>query len=139
MIPLKGTSLRRIAEAAVDKLFHDLVPAVREDLVTAVVRQWTTCDGHAGIFSVSGDVWLDLDFSEEGLCGVRPDKFPGRAAAILATKNVAAEQVPQILHFLNVRQTADCDSSDGRCLRLRMDPVERQLIVQEVPRQDEEV
>lgn len=44
--------LRAVAHAELDKFFPSQAPAAREELVTSVVRQWTTYGGNAGVFTL---------------------------------------------------------------------------------------
>ena len=54
--------------AAVAKELEKVIPfldaTAREELVTSIVRQWVTCEGHAGVFTEFVNYWFH--FAEIG-------------------------------------------------------------------------
>lgn len=70
--------LRQIAGSELEKLYPASEPRARNDLITSVVRQWQTCAGHAGVFTVAVTYWLVLVTQPPAPAASRPraSRFP---------------------------------------------------------------
>jgi len=117
--------LRDLAEDFLDKVAgEDEIPAsVRSDLVTSLVRQWATYDGHAALFAGERLIFLSLGYTPLG----RPRIVPKPAAinwliGVIRGRKIDPEHLPDIVEQLNRGQSAEVTSEDGDHLRLWVNP-----------------
>jgi hypothetical protein len=83
--PQRQAVMRKIASDAVEKVFRDLAPEEEEELVTSVLRQWLTFDGHAVLLEEKARFYLILQENAEsyGLTTHQvPESPSGRSCAI---------------------------------------------------------
>jgi hypothetical protein len=133
MKPSKRLPLRRIAEGELAKQFLGLSAAVRDQLATSLVRQWLTNDGHAGLVTPSQQVWFQL-VAEGDLLEVKVSTAEGGWGRALPRHwGVPAAEVPELLHRLNLCQSASCRTADGGTVELRVEPKERAVRCRELP------
>jgi hypothetical protein len=125
MNPLKHYPLRKVAEKVLAKHFGDLDAAVRDELATSLVRQWITNDGHAGFVTPTRQFWVNMVTNGDGVeVGFSPAE--GNWGRVLTEDwHVAEEEVPGLLHQLNLCQSVVCRTGDGLTIRLRVEPKER--------------
>jgi hypothetical protein len=135
MSSTRQNALRNVAEAELDRRLGELDLRLREELATSLVRQWITCDGHAGLVTPSGHFWFRMIRTDGGV-EVGFDAQPPRFVDSLREWKVPEDEIPDLLHQLNLRQRASCQSQEGNHLRLRMVPNERTLLVQPVPEEE---
>jgi hypothetical protein len=125
MKPLKQFPLRKIAERQVDHQFGDLDASVRNDLATSLVRQWVRNDGYAGLVTPIRQYWFEMVAKGEQL-EVGCTEAKGNRGRILSRDwRVAEDEIPALLHQLNLCQSASWRTTDGRTIRLGIDPKER--------------
>jgi hypothetical protein len=125
MKPVKQPPLRRIAENELRKRLGDLDAAIRDELATSLVRQWLTNDGHAGLTLPSCHCWFQLIRKRDGYeVGFDRTERSG-SRALLQDWQVDEDEIPAVLHQLNVCQSVLCHTTDGRTIRLWIDPKER--------------
>lgn len=125
--------LRNIAEAQLHIIFGDrLSSEVENELATALVRQWTSYDGYAGLLADSVRFWFhikkvgtnyDLSRSENQGCVLDP---------FIREKGIDRAEVPFLLHRLNVAQSVAFENVHGERLRLSMNPMERTIAIEEL-------
>ena len=138
MNPIKHYPLRKVAESELASRFGDLDADIGDDLATSLVRQWITNDGHAGFVTPTCQFWFQMvtkgDSVEVGFSAVGWNW--GR---ILSEEwHIDPEEVPGLLHQLNLCQSVLCRNADGRTIRLRIEPKERTVRCEEQPPEDEE-
>lgn len=136
MNPITRFPLRKIAESELARHFGPLELDVRSALATSLVRQWLTHDGHAGFVTPTHEFWFEMVVkgasAEVGVTAVQMNW--GKTLA--EDWNVPDEEIPDLLHRLNLCQTAVAFSSDGRTLRMRLEPKGRLIECRE--QQEEE-
>lgn len=131
-MPARGAVLRRVAEHELEAVYPGLPPDRREELVTSVVRQWLTHDGHAGILGFYMNHWLTLDRAG-GRLGVVREKVAGSLWVFLGPWHIGEDQLPDILRALNLGQTAVFTNKRGVRLRVRVEPRGKEVVVGEAP------
>jgi hypothetical protein len=132
MKPIKRYPLRKIAESELARHFGHLDTAVRDELATSLVRQGLTNDGHAGFVTPTGQCWLRIVVREDGGVEVGVSKPEGDWERVLAEDwHIDEAEVPGLLHQLNLCQSAQCRTADGRTIRLRIEPKERTVRCEE--------
>lgn len=82
--PIKPHVLRAVANDQLDRIFPGQAPAAREELVTAVMRQWTTHDGNAGVFTLVAHYWLTV-LLKDGKVHAGTEVVPDQLKEHLAT------------------------------------------------------
>jgi hypothetical protein len=124
----EASIMRKIASDAVEKIFGELLLEEEAgELVTAVVRQWRTYDGHAALLKETERYYLIFRQQAEGY-GVTTDRLEGDAlASFLRDWQIDVDQTPEILHCLNIAQSAEVTNRRGKVLRFSMDPKERMI------------
>lgn len=128
--------LRVIAGKEVEKFLPHTIPAVRDDILTAVMRQWATCDGHAGIFTVAACYWLHL-VRQDGGYQVGEEIHAGNSLRELLQRSGAdEEELAEIVHELTLRQSATFENKGGVRLRVRAIPQEMQFEVEPADEDD---
>lgn len=136
---LKNYPLRRIAEAELSRHLGDLDDKVRSELAVSLVRQWLTNEGHAAVVLPTHQCWFQMVPREGGGVEVGFGVGEGKSWASFLAEDwgVDEEEIPEVLHQLNVCQTAVCHTTDGQALRVRIDPKERALSRQEEPAEED--
>jgi hypothetical protein len=132
-MPMKSPQaaiMRKIAADAVEKVFGDLLPEEEEgELVTSVVRQWLTYDGHAALLKETESYYLVFRQQREGY-GLTVDQVEGEVLhPFLRDWQIDGDQVHEILHRLNIGQSAEVANRSGKVLRFSMDPKERSILL----------
>jgi hypothetical protein len=129
MSSARSNPLRKIAEDQIERLFGDFDPRLKQELATSLVRQWITNDGYAGLVKSSSHHWLRLIRTDGGFEVGRDDQ-PPRFVNQLRQGNVSEDQIPDVLHQLNLTQCTTCQTQDGGTIRLRMVAKERTLVIE---------
>ncbi len=125
MNPVKRPPLRMIAENELNKHFGDIDTAVRNELATSLVRQWLTNDGHAMVVTSTHQFWFRIVARSDG-CEVGFNKAKSNWGRILSQSwHVDEEEIPGLLHQLNLCQSVLCHTTEGRMVRLWIEPKER--------------
>jgi hypothetical protein len=138
MKQLKQYPLRKIAESVLASHFGDLDPEVMQELATSLVRQWLTNDGHAGFVTSSHQHWFRAVPREDDGVEVGSSSPDGDWARVLSHDwQVDEDDVPELLHSLNLCQSALCRTADGRTIQVRVEPKERTVRCQEQPAEAE--
>jgi hypothetical protein len=134
----RNQALHKIAQDSVHRVFHGKLSAEQErDLVTAIVRQWLTYEGHAALFTASDRFWLAVRANPQGGYTVTEQRNPGDPTAPFPRDwDFEAEQVPDIFHRLNLGQSAEFSNQRGQRLRLWVEPKERRLNLELLPEAD---
>jgi hypothetical protein len=127
MNPIRQLPLREIAEETLAESFGDLDADLRDELATSLVRQWVSNDGHAGFVTPTYQFWFQVVPQSDGVeVRCRPvEKNWGR---VLSRKwDVAEDEIPDLLHQLNLCQFVLCRNADGRTIGLRVEPKKRRV------------
>jgi hypothetical protein len=125
--------LRKIAETQLHAIFGDSLSCeVENELATALVRQWITYDGHAGLFADQARFWFQVkktgtgyDMSRQLNNGCILDPF-------VRDRGIDPADVPSLLHRLNVSQTAEVETLHGQRLRFVIKPEEKTISVEDI-------
>jgi hypothetical protein len=113
---------RKIAEHQIATHLGDLDASVQDELATSLVRQWLTNDGHAGLVMPTHQFWFTLAANGEGF-NVGVARFDGCWGRALSRDwHVADEEIPGLLHQLNLCQSVSCRTTAGLTIRLRIEP-----------------
>ena len=126
--PRKSQELRNLAETLVrsfeeDPEFQDVRT---EGLVTSLVRQWMTYDGHAALVVKDALCFLPLTRTPLGAFAFRI--IPGKSnwTEILQRDwHMAPEDVPEMIEQINRGQSADGTNRDGKVVRWWVNPMEQ--------------
>jgi hypothetical protein len=132
-----SNALRKIAEHELDQCFHGLSPLTRDELVTSLVRQWIGNDGNAVIVTRDFHFWFRMKKLDDGQTQVVRDREPQTFVDHMRKSRVIEEQIPDLLHELSVRQSAECVTDYGQKIRLRVDPGKPMFFVELVLDDDE--
>lgn len=131
-MPIKPHILRAIAHAELEKVFPGQASAAREELVTSVVRQWTTYGGNAGVFTLHVHYYLTVEqIGTQVRAGT--EVLPGLLKQHLAPWGVVDRDLPGIVHELSVTQSATFVNLDGLTVRVTSDPRDHTFRFEEVP------
>jgi hypothetical protein len=129
--PPSGKTDARIRRQITADIIDDLVAddgataEERDDLVTSLVRQWTTYDGYAVRFLGGQLHHLDLARTPLGNRCVKPHPGPRHwLVEVLSERAIDLDLVPEIVSRLNVAQSAEVTAPDGSELRLWVNPRE---------------
>jgi hypothetical protein len=132
--------LRQLAEELLQSVAGDadLPSDERNDVVTALVRQWITYDGHATVFLPDRQIYLVLGHTPLGKPVVVPEPgLHGWARQLTQDWQVAPDDLPDVFDQLNRGQSAEVVSAAGVPLRLWVNPKERsrgvEPLVKEAP------
>jgi hypothetical protein len=136
MPSIKRNVLRKIAEDQLGDCFHDLDAATRIELAISVVRQWITCEGNAVIVACDRHFWFRIRKMEDGQSHVVRDIEKGAFIDRMRRSRVMEEEIPHLLHDLNIRQCVRCYSAVGQLLQLRVDPAKRKFHIEVVRDED---
>jgi hypothetical protein len=117
--------LREIAEDIYDKIAAEagFPDSERADLVTSIVRQWVTCDGHATLLADERrQVFLVVKKTPLGTKDVAVEWRRADWSGFIADWKIDPDEMPAIVHQLNRGQGAETITGDGRPLRVYVDP-----------------
>lgn len=129
---IKPHLLRAIANAELEKIFPGQAREPREELVTSVVRQWTTSAGRAGVFTVAVHHYLTvLETGGRVLAGT--EVLPGTLKQHLAKWGVVERDLPRIAWDLSVAQTALLVNNEGITVCVTSDSRDHTFRFEEVP------
>ena len=130
---IRQNPMRKIAENELHTVFGDgLSPEVENELATALVRQWTTYDGYAGVLADQARFWWQLKKTESGYELSRSQNEGCVLEPFIRSRGIDPGEVPLLLHRLNVSQSAEVETIDGKRLRLFMKPKERTIGVEDL-------
>jgi hypothetical protein len=130
MNPLRKFPLRQVAASTLAQHLPEFDATASDDLALSLVRQWLTNDGHAGVVTPTRQFWFRVVPNRDAIeVGTGPAE--GRWGRALGEWGVAAEEVPGLLHRLNLPQAAVCRTGDGRTIRLRVEPKTRTVRCEE--------
>jgi hypothetical protein len=134
---LKEYPLRIIAERVLTQRFGDLGAALLADLATSLVRQWLTYNGHAGIITQVQQFWFSVCPNGESL-DVGFGDGRGMLGHVLERQwLVPADDVPELMHRLNICQSAVCRTTRGTSVRVSIIPQERTVRFEDVAEDEE--
>lgn len=133
---IKPHVLRAVATHELEKMFPGQADGPREELVTAVVRQWTTYDGNAGVFTVPIHYYLTVRH-QAGSVIAGTEVVPGTLRRDLATWGVVERDLPRITWDLSVAQSAVLVNDEGLTVRVMSDPRDHSFRFEEVRDADE--
>jgi len=115
--------------------FPALDHPVREALVGSLTSQWRTHDGHAGLVTPGNQFWFRLVSSGDGGYRVNVTAEASRVVDDLRRANVDDHEIPALLHRVNLAQNVVCETADGRSIRLKMNPGEQTITLEDLPDQ----
>jgi hypothetical protein len=137
MARIRRFALRKIAENEIAECFGDLDAVVRSDLATSLLRQWLSCEGHAGIVTATHQWWFRL-IEKGDHVDVGFGRGVGNLGKILMEEwGLEKAEIAQILHRLNLCQSVLHQTGDGRTIRLGIEPRERAVWCEEQSGEDE--
>ena len=125
-MPIKSPVMRNIASHEIDRLLPELDPDTRREFVTAVVRQWLTNDGHAGIFTVPVNYWLKL-VEQDGEIEVGVADSNSDLPDALRRWGIDKYQLPVTLRQLTLAQNATFVNAKGLTVMVRAVPKENRF------------
>ena len=129
--PSKSAAMRKIASDAVERYFPDRSPSEEDALVTSVVRQWITYDGHAYLMKEAECCYLVFQQTVDGY-GLTVSQVAGDALhPFLRDWRIDPELSLEIMHSLNIRQSAEVTNLNGLALRFSVDPKERSIRIED--------
>jgi hypothetical protein len=131
MNPIGQFPFREIAENTLAKYFGKLDADLRNELATSLVRQWVSNDGHAGFVTPTHQFWFQVIPMSDGVeVKCRPvKKHWGR---VLSQKwDQSEDEIPGLLHQLNLCQIALFRIADGRTISMRVEPKKRRVRCEE--------
>ncbi len=126
--------LRKIAEGELRTIFGDnLSCEVENELATALVRQWITYDGYAGLLADEARFWLQVKKTGTGHDVSRQQNNGCILEPFVRERGIDPADVPLLLHRLNVSQSAEVETLHGQRLRFFVKPKERTIALEEIP------
>lgn len=133
--------MRQLAEELFQRIAFDLgfEDEQRDEIVTSLVRQWVTYDGHATLFLGDRQCYLDIARTPLGKPVVVPEPaLRGWTRQLIEDWKVDPEDLPGMFEQLNRGQSAEVINIAGMPLRLHVDPKERSrgvepLVQEKVP------
>jgi hypothetical protein len=126
-------ALRRLAEDTIDRIADgaEIFESEREKLVTSLVRQWVTYDGHAALFLGVQPLFFHLGETPLGNPRTDPKLGPRNWLEIVATDwNIDPDDLPEVADQLNCGQSAEVVNRDGIALRAWTNPAEGRCAVE---------
>jgi len=136
-MPIRPHVLRTIAHAELEKIFPGQARDVREELVTSLVRQWTTYEGRAGLFTVPVHYWLSV-VEVEGSVHAGTEVLPGTLKQHLGSWGILDRDLPHVVHELSVAQSATFINGEGLTVRVQADPRDHTFRFEEVSDEEED-
>jgi hypothetical protein len=130
--PSREEVLRRIARSQLDVHFPALDHPVRDALVGSLTSQWRTHDGQAGLVTPGNQFWFRLASSGEGRYRVNVTAEASRFVEDLRRSNVDDNEIPHLLHRLNLAQHVVCETADGSSIQLKMNPREQTITLEDL-------
>lgn len=130
--PTKSAVLRAIASDGVEKCLPDLTPEEKDGLITSVVRQWITHEGHAFLMNEEAErCYLVLRQTADGY-EMTVNEVDGDALnPFLCDWQIDRELIPEIVHDLNLRQSAEVTNRNGLALRFSVNPQKRSISIEQ--------
>jgi hypothetical protein len=122
---INSRALRQLAAELLEQAGErfDLSLEEREGLVTSLVRQWITYDGHATLFFEETQVFFHLGTSPAGRGAVRVQPGAHDWAEVLRRDwKVSDDDLRDLFRQLNVGQSAEVVNREGTPLRVWVDP-----------------
>lgn len=132
-----SNALRKIAEHELSCCFHGLSATACDELATSLVRQWIGNDGNAVIVTRDFQFWFRIKKLDNGQMHVVRDVQPQTFVDQIRKSRVIEDQIPSLLHELNLRQSADAATDYGEKVRLRVEPANSTFFVELVADNDE--
>jgi hypothetical protein len=121
----------KIAQDSLEQVFGDhLPPDQMGDLVTALVRQWLTCDGYGMILTPQTLIRLDRIPMHNGGCRIDTRTEPIPFGDNLVAAGLSPDAVVEIVHRLNLDQTPEITDSLGQRYRLVADAKNHRVAVE---------
>lgn len=133
---IKPHILRAIANAELEKIFPGQAREPRGELITSVVRQWTTYGGNAGVFTVAIHHYFTV-LERDGKVLAGTEVLPGTLRQHLAKWGVVERDLPRIAWDLSVAQMALLVNDEGVTVRVTSDPRDHTFRFEEVPDADD--
>jgi len=121
-------ALRQLAEELLHEIAEEgaITAEEREDLTTALVRQWITYAGNATLLLGEQQVYLVLGKTPLGRpCVVPEPALRGWMKELTRDWKIIPDDLDEIIDQLNRGQSAETVNADGIPLRLWVDPKER--------------
>jgi hypothetical protein len=137
MKPVKHYPLRKLAETELAMCFSGLDDALLNDLATSLVRQWLTNDGHAGLVTSTHQCWFRLVTTGDSLEVVVSQAEGGLGRILSRDWHVDDEEIPGLLHRLNLCQSVLYRTAVGPTIRLWVEPKVRAVRCEEQAGEDE--
>lgn len=124
--------LQAIAEDVLQSISRGFLnPKENPDWVSSIMRQWVSYEGHAGVLTPTHRFWLELTRHSGGY-NVEAQHVPGSAVeGFLPDWNIDPALVPRIIADLNLLQVSEFENRDGVKLRLRLQPHERRVCIEQ--------
>lgn len=128
----KGGPSRKIAQDLLKKIFRKgLAAEVERDLTTSLVRQWIGYEGHAALFTGKDRFWFTLTRQPEGITNVEVNHIPQPPLdEFLKDWKIPKDKTQDIIHRLNLCQTAEVRNRNGEQLRFTVDPPKRTIQIE---------
>lgn len=128
----KQAVIRKIAADAADKVFDNLTDAEADLLATSVLRQWISNGGDAVLTNGNANFYLHLR-EDQGGYSLGVEKVDGGSlAGFYRDWNINADTLPEVLHSLNIRQSADVISQNGLSLRFSINAMTRTTSIEDL-------
>jgi hypothetical protein len=124
---INSAVMRNIAGTELDKLIPWLDPEVRSDLVTSIIRQWVTCDGHAGVFTEYVNYWFHLAQVGDQIHVGHEVVTESKLRDILLAARAVEDEIAELVRELSLRQRVTFENKDGVRMELRASPHERRF------------
>ncbi len=120
--------LRELAENLIRQVAQDeAIPEDdQRDLVTSLVRQWVTYDGHATLFAGEHQLFFHLGSTPLGKLRIIPEPgVPFWFSQVIRDWKIDPEHLDDIIDQLNRGQSAEVVNGEGIPLRLWVDPLKK--------------
>jgi hypothetical protein len=124
--------MRKIATDAVEKVFGYLLTEEEDELVTSVVRQWITCDGHAVLMKEEERFYLIFGQKDDGFTLTINHVEGDVLGRFLRDWHIDPDETPEIVHRLNLCQSAEVTNRQGLPLRFSTDPKSRTIRIDDL-------
>jgi hypothetical protein len=124
--------LRMIAEDVLRNISRGFLdPKDHADWVASIMRQWISYDGRAAVFTPTDRFWLRLIRKSDGYKVEVTHKSGGPLEPFFKDWDVEPDLSPSILAELNLLQVAEFQNRAGQKLRLRVEPHERKVSIEQ--------
>jgi len=129
----KRSPLQKIASDILRDVSRGFIdPAAHPDWVASIMRQWVSYDGHAAVLTPTDRFWLKLKKTESGYKGRVAQTRGAPLDGFMKDWNFDAALEQKILADLNQFQVSEFENRDGLALRMRVDPQERRVSLEQV-------